>query len=72
MRRMIPIPLEFFVEPAAIQVASSRPKALAMVCPGPEKTIAKLRLTMPPGNAKFSGGIGMRTKEPGLRMKNSF
>ena len=31
------------------RVAASRPSALAMVAPHPEKAIAKLRLTLPPG-----------------------
>jgi hypothetical protein len=33
---------------AGWRVASSRPQALAMVSPHSDKTIAKLRLTMPP------------------------
>jgi len=32
------------------RVAASRPKALAMAVPRPRKTIAKLRLTLPPVN----------------------
>jgi len=33
------------------RVASSRPQALAMALSEGQKTIAKLRLTMPPGHA---------------------
>ena len=43
------------------RVAASRPKALAMVASHPKKAIAKLRVTMPPGNFLFALPQSCRT-----------